>query len=146
MNKEVNFEIAKLLQEKGYNQWSAKWYSVEGFCYKENEFDNCIGYIPTKDCNAPTIAEVVMWLYEKYGVWVSCDATVNLWFYSISTPETGKMLVSTSDNHFNSPTEAYEAAIKYVLKKKLNMTNIPTAEEFMLDTLESMDQHHVVAG
>ena len=47
MNKEVNFEIAKLLKEKGFR------------------------LLPDFKSSYPTIAEVVMWLYEKHGVWIS---------------------------------------------------------------------------
>lgn len=84
MNKEVNFEIAKLLEEK--------------------------------DVLAPTIAEVVMWLYEKYGIWISVtkdwDVGKCLGFESIIDTNDGIINTET----YNSPTEAYEAAIKYVLE------------------------------
>lgn len=118
MNTPVNFEIAKLLKEKGYNQWSAKWYSVEGSCYNENEFDNCRGYIPTEDCNAPTIAEVVMWLYEKHGIWVYIsDNSARLGFrYQIQRLKNLGENNFSSERKFNSPTEAYTAAIEYTLK------------------------------
>jgi hypothetical protein len=140
MNELVNFEIAKLLKEKGFDIAVRKYYLLEdrvkwpyeGFL--SNYWGDCrimdwnkdiIGIKPFKGfISAPTIAEAVMWCYEEYGVWVSCDATVNLWFYSISTPETGKMLVSTSDNHFNSPAEAYEAAITYCLETLVGRTEV----------------------
>jgi hypothetical protein len=124
MNIPVSFPIVKLLKEKNYEDEDCENVYLGDF---DEEFPPQEMEVSTRnlrqrnlgefDCLAPTISEVVMWLYEKHGIWVSCDATVNLWFYSISTPETGKMLVSTSVNHFNSPTEAYEAAIEYCLTK-----------------------------
>ena len=60
--------------------------------------------------HAPTIAEVVMWFYENHGIWIG----VNLNFrYQIETKKHG---VLHAKNEFNSPTDAYEAAITYALE------------------------------
>lgn len=93
MNTPVNFELAKLLKEKGYR------------------------ILPDFKSSYPTIAEVVMWLYEKHGIWISVDWTVffkeKVWFYSIRQKNQSSKLKRL----FNSPTEAYEAAITYTLTK-----------------------------
>lgn len=56
-----------------------------------------------------TIADVVMWLYEKHGIWVSV--------YSIDDSTIFRHCFSNID--FNSPTEAYTAGIKYCLANLL---------------------------
>jgi hypothetical protein len=89
MNTPVNFEIAKLLKEKGFDeQWNI--------------------YMHT-----PTIAEVVMWLYEKHGIWIAPKKAMgmNKWFPQIYK---GDDLI-ISEIITNSPTEAYEAAIEHCL-------------------------------
>ena len=83
MNKPINFELAKLLKEKGFHEITLqcyrtiehtddrlKWWKVGTlnepiYCKLADHNDGYYGI-----CSAPTIAEVVMWLYEKYGVWV----------------------------------------------------------------------------
>ena len=65
------------------------------------------------------ISDVVMWLYEKRGVWV--DVSLNQfskptdlqWMYSIVF--TQRCTYSHSPKSYNSPTAAYEAAIVHVL-------------------------------
>jgi hypothetical protein len=88
MTTPVNFPIAKLLKEKEYKD------------------KNILGTVRLEDCfNAPTIVSVVMWLYEKNGIWISV--------YSIDDSTIFRHCFSNID--FNSPTEAYEAAILYTL-------------------------------
>ncbi len=74
-----------------------------------------------------SLAEVVMWLYEKHGIWISIDWTPQnnrdeypcevYWYYFISgqvgNPE--KTIDNSQTSNINSPTEAYFAAIEYVL-------------------------------
>lgn len=114
MNTHVNFETAKLLKEKGF---------IQGFDSNQNFY-----YPLTKELTenhrgdnypAPTISEVVMWLYEKHDIWI--DVSLNQfskpkdlqWMYSIVF--TQRCTYSHSPKSYNSPTEAYEAAILYTL-------------------------------
>jgi len=132
MNKEVNFEIAKLLKEKGfdiptrsYRQKSAvigsekilPLVSVEE-PYDWNNYSSEVPYY-----SIPTIAEVVMWLYEKYGIWISVtkdwDVGKCLGFESIIDTNDGFINTET----YNSPTEAYEAAITYCLENLIQGGN-----------------------
>lgn len=69
MNKEVNFELAKLLKEKGFPQLNTGLYYTKdkehclvGWGFNDRTEESFAQY------SAPTIAEVVMWLYEKHGV------------------------------------------------------------------------------
>ena len=130
MNTQVNFELAKLLKEKGFDETSLNFYTnprckmfgidEHGRYYPIKNKAKTLwvsGHAATLDSKhvyyAPTIAEVVIWLYEKHGIWIS----VNLKFkYQIETKKHG--VLHTKDE-FNSPTEAYEAAITYVLNNLL---------------------------
>lgn len=109
MNTLVSFEIAKLLKEKGFD---LLWVGPENWNNQEDFL-----------CYAPTIAEVVMWLYEKHEMWVSVEASILLKFnYIISKKEATKLLtipftfeVINAGYDYKSPTEAYEVAILYTL-------------------------------
>ena len=124
MNTHVNFEIAKLLKEKGFNEPCFDAYNIQGMKFSngwlEYIADNDIELPFTKkdlnpqDILAPTITEVVMWLYDKHGVWIGVTKykdhgdDVNDPYYF--TPNNGRHIYKT-------PTEAYEARIKFTLKK-----------------------------
>ena len=103
MNTPVKFELAKLLKEKG--------------------FDIKIDYGLSQILNnkpAPTIAEVVMWLYEKHGIWIGVQPTSIVGKFQFRTYYNNKGVMNQHWNdsmskQFNSPTEAYEAAITYCL-------------------------------
>lgn len=111
MNTPVNFELAKLLKEKGFDEALTFYFDLQD--------SNKLKPIPMSDeinkfhsnrnslmLSAPTIAEVVMWLYEKHGIWISLTHQHNQFFWSFGSYQT---------QDFNSPTEAYEAAIEYTL-------------------------------
>ena len=102
MNTPVKFEIAKLLEEQGY----------------PFEFIT-VGELKEVPLNIPTIAEVVMWLYEKHNIWISVDPEndKDTWFHTISYNKSETIFGNY--NTYNSPTEAYEAAIEYTLNNLL---------------------------
>lgn len=145
MTTPVSFELAKLLKEKGFDKecWNyytlahgKKPYITQGIEYQSDakiKFDwNCNNkdskriqapYPNTyhiSQCSAPTIAEVVMWLYEKHGIWISVvpyddeELSQTLWENKI---------IDIADDYndysdytfYHSPTEAYEAVILYTL-------------------------------
>ena len=139
MKTPVKFEIAKLLKEKEYNEPCYDYYVTEfnGQFIKHNgELRKNVILDDLKEaCGekkrtnyksqphliiAPTIAEVVMWLYEKHEIWV--EASLNQfskprylqWMYSIIFIK--DCTYSHSPKSYKSPTEAYEAAIEYTLK------------------------------
>lgn len=149
MNTPIKFELAKLLKEKLFS-WECenfykkgkhdkKFYLSTGIEYdsdknliwdwnlhggKSGMLTKIIPY-PNEDSaiyySAPTIAEIVMWLYEKHEIWIQVKPGGKL--------ETWDFIVQKKDNtfavsyfeikqhkpFFNSPTEAYEEGIKYVL-------------------------------
>jgi len=114
MNTHVSPELANLLQDKKINIYSEYRYTdFNGIERLERDASDIFPY-------APTIAEVVMWLYEKHQIWVhamksfkeftpyiQCD-----WNYK---QDAIKEVLKFMEKRFNSPTEAYEAAIEFTL-------------------------------
>ena len=123
MNTHVDFETAKLLKEKGFDKkvigrysekhWNSAFEIGKYFVSNYPINDSCI--------YAPTIAEVVMWLYEKHEIWISVEqnAYEDKFDYLITQRnKDGSWLVSSNDDEiFKSPTEACQEAIKYCLTK-----------------------------
>ena len=150
MTTPVNFELAKLLKEKSFNIPTRNYYEHAltskkdketndykgAFGWKKGETNLHSGYFINRGkdsdfsnknwfmCSAPTISEVVMWLYEKHGIWVNVNVTrYGKFWCNIIVKESCKDLknpftweFTNQLNDFNSPTEAYQSAIEYVLK------------------------------
>jgi len=119
MNTPVNFEIAKLLKEKEFDVKTTDSY-VDTTPFSENEND-FVEYFFKQNHNekehrvsAPTIAEVVMWLYEKHGIWIYIKQGYK-WEWYIETVANHPEL-KYYDGLEDSPTEAYESAIKHTLE------------------------------
>jgi hypothetical protein len=144
MNKEVSFQIAKLLKEKEFDEYCLFIWNEENleepYYYAEHYEMICLrihyyGDIPMINNSyiekyatyvekdevteevyellvAPTISDVVMWLYKEHGIWISVFSTddVTMFSYKISCRQGHNY-----SPNFNSPTEAYEAAIVYTL-------------------------------
>ena len=104
MNTPVKFELAKLLEEQGY----------------PFEFIT-VGELKEVPLNIPTIAEVVMWLYEKYGIWTVVNVNImGSWYFEhFDLKEKRNAQFEPTDTHYDSLTEAYEAAIEYTLNNLL---------------------------
>lgn len=66
--------------------------------------------------SAPTMADVVMWLYREYGIWVEVRHNLisEQFFFEIIMNE-GETHHNNDKLLFSSPTEAYEAAIEKCL-------------------------------
>lgn len=119
MNNPVNFKLAKLLKEKGYDiDKKYNNYYIENYYYNEDgkliECEEQSGSLSLFDgkYSAPTIAEVVMWLYEKHNIWVGVmrdkevGAVASDPYYF--TCDYGRHI-------YNTPIEAYEAVIDFYL-------------------------------
>lgn len=140
MNTPVSFEIAKLLEEKGFDEPCSHAYkefeSPVLYIHQDKKYNNSfkkewqntvrknssMNNARIKRYSAPTIAEVVMWLYEKHGIWINVGlyvhfGNVSKFQYSIDCQKFKPInsIVHLNTNPFNLPTEAYEAAIKYTL-------------------------------
>lgn len=107
MNTPVSFLIAKLLNEKGIIFETKLYYSSE----------TKVTSVSYNEFAAPTIADVVMWIYEKHGIWIISvpEGLSTTWAFSLFNinPEKGRIIFNSPS--FDSPTEAYEAAIEYTL-------------------------------
>ena len=133
MTTPVNSEIAKLLKEKGLDKPTKQRYFIaenvdsdkfpflqeECALHNWNDYDDS----STTYYSAPTIAEVVMWLYEKHDFWINVFSKS---FYKNNDSNdilklkfsfiVDSWAISMKENiFFNSPIEAYEAAIEYCL-------------------------------
>ena len=132
MNKPVNFEIAKLLKEKGYENEDCESVYLTDFDEEyppekielstRNLRERTIGEF---DYIAPSIAEVVMWLYEEHGIWISVDTDINGKFRQILRKHNSNDRAWEVKNtffiseYYSSPTESYEAGIKHSLENFL---------------------------
>lgn len=135
MNTPVKLPIAKLLKQKGWDKpIDSRWfYDTEYFTYRFSS-EGATKWTLGEESSypAPTISEVVMWLYENHGIWIVIDTLGNKNDY----PKFDYKTISLSDldsdtkwlmkklgisyeeliaNSYNTPTEAYEAALEYVL-------------------------------
>lgn len=115
MNTLINFEIARLLKENGFDQETPSYYGGSGellpHSYKNNTMQR-FRY------SAPTIIETVMWLYETYGIWINVDMVfgddqTGFW-YCIRESKVDDVAIQSDE--YETITEAYEAAIVYTLE------------------------------
>jgi hypothetical protein len=117
MNTPVNYKLAKLLEKKGFDEPCK-------LCVEEGDEMplpfNCGDTIHRNSLHpyysAPTIAEVVMWIYDKYGIWIYAERYSTL--FRCYAEEIGDERFGKWEGHkYESPTEAYLAAIEYTLNK-----------------------------
>lgn len=127
MNTPVNFQISKLLKEKGFNLYCtySYWeeiltdmtpgYALEdGTTSQENYWDFDRYY-------APTIAEIIMWLYEKHGIFVTVNIpyeefgkfSAEIWGKNLD--DGIKILLADGMSMFDSIEKAYEEGIEHCL-------------------------------
>lgn len=132
MNTEVNYEIAKLLYLKGYEGKSKKGFDKMGNLGSPYFGDHFTNGIANGDLiyEAPTIAEVIMWLYEKHSIWIAVDLIDNSrtfhFKYSITISndreyhdedcfDMAKTIYSDSKEKFGEPEVAYLVAFTHTL-------------------------------
>ena len=129
MNKEVNPETKQLLFDKGWRYELSYSYDPELGGTRVNHSLGEQRWNEGKNLTYVdiTIAEVVMWLYEKYGIWISvheenCRGYVGFDFNIVFVGDHETTVTQQEIQYkllgetvFNSPTEAYEAAIEYTL-------------------------------
>lgn len=133
MNNPVSFEISKLLKEKGFDEPCSHAYKeVESpilYVHQDKKYNNSFkkewqntvrknSHMDNAVINrysAPTIAKVIMWLYETHEIWISVDRH----FDKFISKNNGVLITfyGNRKSYFDTPTEAYEAAIEYCLTK-----------------------------
>lgn len=130
----VNFIVAKLLLEKGYDERCRSFYKdwddkVELYdCDRGQMFDYCYNTMLLRDYTfedekniaAPIQQDVIVWLRKKYNIlvwyqpWHDIDNDKwPLWKYYIKVPN--KDLIS--DGHYVSPESAINAALELILRE-----------------------------
>lgn len=142
MNLPINLKLAKLLKEKGYNNPCSHYYEhaltsrIDGetgnntgaFGWEKGEthfhshyFINNIKSVDFSNnnwymCAAPTIAEVVCWIYSKYQIWVQVSILKDdEWHYSIRRKDNNWNIEFPTKEKYTSMENAYEKGINVVL-------------------------------
>ena len=152
MNNPVSFPIAKLLKEKEFDKneevykfyvkprskmfgtdEKGRYYPMKNIPKKLYTIGEHAALNSTSVYIAPTISDVVMWIYEKYGIWIysypiqpfltaddeqypkivwiaMCVSMNQVMFEKFIDADNGLAI-----NHHKSETSAYEAAIEYTL-------------------------------
>lgn len=144
LSKEVSLQLAKLLFEKQIVIDTEKiWLTNAEYGLNNFVGDVCIHWMEEqgyrnsdRKYNAPTIAEVIDFIFEKYGTWIDIytlgdENVYPKWNYRITDVKNVnsgiewelKQLEFSYEqlikNSYNIPIEAYEEAIKYVLNKEI---------------------------
>lgn len=123
MNTPVSFELAELLSKKEFDVDVRGRYSLTDYnVFKERRYYISHSAITENFIYAPTIAEVVMWMYNEHGIWIVVNfANKNQWYFDCNKigfdGKDKKLFQSNYD--FKSPTEAYKQAIEYCLNNLL---------------------------
>lgn len=133
LSKNVSFELGKLLKSKGFNIAIRNFYLLkengksihEGFeddYWGDNRIENwnkdVVGIKPFEGfVSAPSIAEVIDWLYETHKVWISVNYIDDVLLFGYSITNIISNILERAEWKINSPSEAYEAAIEYCLNK-----------------------------
>ena len=98
-------KIFKQLNRKGYKHYYEGTVEELDFMDKDNQHLHS------------EIMQIIMWLYEKHGIWIEVRflESFKTFYFELININNLKGMTSKGENHFNSPTEAYEAAIEYTL-------------------------------
>ena len=125
----VPFEIAKKLKENGFREECLCHYITDELVYNlespiannqmwfcHNKYDN-IWHRDNYD--APTISQVLKWLFEKKQLFVSLDCNecdhFGLFFTIYKKDEETWVNCGFNDDYYNTPEEAAIGAIEYIL-------------------------------
>jgi hypothetical protein len=152
MNTPVGFELSKLLKDKGYGN-TAPWKLGRDYYNHLGELNGDVtdyirAFVKLKDrkdrselthletIDAPTIAEVVMWLHNQHNLWINIEIVgdeniypkyryqiIDLTKWNSGLEYQIKLLEIPYEeliaSSFDTPTQAYEAAIIHVFKNFL---------------------------
>ena len=114
----VSFETAKLLKEKGFDD-----FTCHSYYYKNGDIEEETRY--EGDFGRPTLQMAMKWLRKEHGLHCHSDYDIVLgWYCQITSLtetveydyEEMKHYHPDKDSGFSSPEEACENAIKYCLE------------------------------
>jgi hypothetical protein len=146
MNTPLSFEIAKLIKEKGFDNKCIYYFVYTHYGnhipIDKRDLDTPIYSTPLQINNwnssslsgegtvyiaAPTIAEVVCWIYDNYQIWITahpeyCNGSLK-WIFNFqflndnerTWGEQERAYKIFFEDTYKSKEEAYEVCIKYVL-------------------------------
>ena len=124
MNKEVNFETKQLLFDKGWKYelgFDETGHKVKNSLAEQRWNEEDLTYVDI------TITEVVMWLYEKHGIWVYTKPVLDEdgeWIFKGYVKHLNDFKAKEYQTKlFREPTGAYEAAITYTLENLIQGGN-----------------------
>ena len=130
MNKILSFEICKLLKEKSFNLKVVNFYNYEKLSLisdKDRQIGKLINYNPINwnsvnqhYTSAPTIAEVLMWCFNKYKYSIE---------YSMNIHESGEYDGCYVFNGLIKGSEDCKLKVFYTSK------DYPTIEKALEDTI-----------
>ena len=115
----VSFETAKLLKEKGFDEYTERCFVGEEW---ESPSPLTNSQLPDGRYSRPTIQMAMKWLREVYHLAIHVELIDFLehgevWFYGITDIKTVKRLnIKDEDFTEHSYEQACEAAIKYCLE------------------------------
>lgn len=122
----VSFETAKLLKEKGFNEFTYSYYSKDD---EESEPKLCMENLCSDNWNgvpeevndlwfsAPTLQMAMKWLREEKNTIINVWNNGVDWDAEYYNNEDENFYFITTDSSCNSYEEAAEAGIKYCLEK-----------------------------
>ena len=126
----VSFKLAKLLKRKKYknttpNKLLRPYYNHLGVLNGDMT-EYITAYIAKKNTkhllsiDAPTIGEVVDWLFDEHKIWLVVDITIDdNWVFSLynCTIKRNSEIPTNDEYWYDCPKKSYEAAITYCLNK-----------------------------
>ena len=117
-----SFEVAKLLKEKGFDEYSLKNYwssdkELHDWKWELSYNKNSDGNRNTKDCAAPTHQMAMKWLREVHNIDICAfpyQADYILYSYNVKIYKDKEIYLTITDS--KTYEESVEIAIKYCLK------------------------------
>lgn len=109
----VSFETAKLLKDKGFDEFTFSNYDENGIAqFNEVETKVAKGY------QRPTLQMAMKWLLKKHNIFICILFMEDLdgFGYTIEDVVNKKCIASSGASSYKEPEQACEAAIKYCLE------------------------------
>ena len=110
----VSFETAKLLKEKGFDEYCPKSYFKMDKTLKESGFSE---WEKVNEIKAPTQSLAMKWLREVHNLW--CEISPEgkgLWYMEVYSLTDEEYIPNSNGHKIKSYEEACESAIKYCLE------------------------------
>lgn len=106
-----SFEVSKLLKEKGFQVLCQK-----SFRPSDNKEQDIIGdNLVTNGYSRPTHAVAIEWIRVNFNIWIWITVINEKYTWSLEYISKYDDRVKLTNSDFNSPQEATEAALLYVL-------------------------------